>query len=222
MTRTCVDTSGLDVRLIPAALATEMVVANHYLHRRPSISTAVGLFRGDRPVGAVTFGCPASRHMQMGACPKRPELVTELNRLWVADDQAAGTESWFVSRALRLLAPRIVVSYADTSRGHVGYIYRALNFRYAGWTDMERRQPRLDYIPAKGEQVHTREAYRSGVARKVRRAPKVKYWITTGNRAERKGLERMCGWPSISWREFPPPEDGHRQLILTAPARGSS
>ena len=46
-----------------------------------------------------------------------------------------------------MLPPRIVVSYADPLWGHYGYIYRALNFRYAGWTDMERKTPRYDYIP---------------------------------------------------------------------------
>ena len=28
--------------------------------------------------------------------------------------------------------PKIVVSYADTSKGHVGYVYQATNFIYTG------------------------------------------------------------------------------------------
>jgi hypothetical protein len=152
----------------------------------------------------VTYGTPASRHLQMSACPSDPSLVIELNRLWLDDVLPTNSESWFVSRTLRMLPPRIVVSYADPLFGHYGYIYRALNFRYAGWTDMERKTPRYDYIPHDPRQ-HTREAFRTGYAYKRRRVAKAKYWITTGDRLERRQLARICGWPSLSWRDQPVP-----------------
>lgn len=195
---------GPTVRRIEPATATRVVVAEHYLHRRPPISHAFGLFDSDRLVGAVTYGTPASRHLQKSACPTDPGLVMELNRLWVDDAMPGNSESWFVSRSLRMLPPRIVVSYADPLHGHLGYIYRALNFRYAGWTDMERKTPRFDYIPH-NPAAHTREAFRSGYSERRRRVPKVKYWITTGNATDRKRLTRLCGWPSLSWRDSPPP-----------------
>lgn len=203
----------LRVTQIEHRAAAKIVVAHHYLHRKPSISYAYGLHAGDQLVGVVTFGTPASRHMQIGACPSDPSAVIELNRLWVSDAMPPNTESWFVSRALRQLPARIVVSYADTTYGHVGYVYRALSFHYAGWTDMERRLPRLDYLPAK-DGLHTREAFRSGVRTTVRRQPKVKYWTTTGTPAQRRALRARCGWPSLDWHEHPPPTEGHRQLLL--------
>lgn len=189
--------------------ATELVVAHHYLHRRPPISYAFGLALGDDPmieeiVGVVTFGVPASRHLQMGACPTDPSLVLELNRLWVHDDQPTNSESYFVTRALAQLPPRIVVSYADTTHGHLGYVYRALNFRYAGWTDMDRKTPRYDYLPA-DPQTHTRDAFRNGYVEKRRRRPKVKYWTVTGNKTERRHLVARCGWASLDWKTLPPP-----------------
>ena len=97
-----------------------------------------------------------------------------------------------------------MVSYADPVHGHVGYIYRALNFRYAGWTDMERKTPRYDYIPH-DPTAHTREAFRSGYANRVRRVPKVKYWITSGTPSERRTLAKRCGWPTYDWKKMPPP-----------------
>ena len=194
----------LTVAPCSAALAADMVVANHYLHRRPPISHAFALLDDcAHAVGVVTFGVPASRHLQMGACPSDPSVVIELNRLWVHDDQPRNTESWFVARALASLPPRIVVSYADTAQGHVGYIYRALNFRYAGWTDMDRKTPRFDYVPASGG--HSRDAFRGGYVARVRRKPKVKYWTVTGNRSQRRHLATACGWPSLSWIDAPPP-----------------
>lgn len=194
----------LDVAACPKRDAIATVVEHHYMHRRPNIGQAFGLYDDGALVGVVTFGQPASRHLQISACRSNPGLVTELSRLWVHDRMPRNTESWFVSRALRFLPPLIVVSYADTAHGHAGFIYRALSFRYAGWTDMERKTPRYDYIPHDPTQ-HTREAFRSGYAAKVRRQPKVKYWTTTGSAVQRRRLAALCTWPSLDWHTQPPP-----------------
>lgn len=192
------------VRTISSSLAREVAEREHYMHRKPMVRHAYGLFTSERLVGICTFGTPASRHLQKGACPERPDLVIELNRLWVHDDMGPNSESWFVSRCLAALPAYVVVSYADTAQGHVGYIYRALNFRYAGWTDMERKTPRFDYIPATPG-THTRDAFRNGYVDRVRRKPKVKYWTVTGNRSERRNLVRLAAWPSLNWKTIPPP-----------------
>jgi hypothetical protein len=199
------------VDFISPYLAREVAEREHYMHRKPQVSFAFGLFREDVLVGICVFGIPASRHLQIGVCPSEPNQVLELNRLWVSDEMPRNSESWFVSRCLAQLPPYIIVSYSDTIQGHMGYVYRALNFHYAGWTDMERKTARLDYTPA-DPAVHTRDAYRHGWDHIVRRKPKVKYWIVTGNRTDRKRLERLCGWPKMSWKEDPPPTE-HRKYI---------
>lgn len=203
------------VGAIDKQTANELVVRHHYLHRRPSNRFSFGLYGENGDVlGAVVFGAPASRHMQKSVCPGDPDAVIELCRLWVHDSCPRNTESFFVAHALRALPSLLVVSYADTAWGHVGTIYRALNFHYAGWTDMERKTPRYDYIPPDG--LHTRESFRGGEAKwthRVRRKPKAKYWIATGDRRERKALERACGWPSIGWDRFPVPAE-HVHLRL--------
>jgi len=194
----------MNIEAVASPEAAALVVEHHYLHRRPPISYAYGLRVDGATLGVVTFGTPASRHLQKSACPSDPSLTIELNRLWVSGELPRNTESWFVSRALKALPPRIVVSYADTTQGHLGYIYRALNFRYAGWTDMERKTPRFDYIPL-DPAAHTREAFRSGYSERRRRLPKVKYWTVTGDKRERRDLARLCGWPSLDWKLLPPP-----------------
>lgn len=199
-----VDRSTWRVEEIDKKTAASMVVDEHYLHRRPPMSFAYGVIVADDLMGVITYGVPASRHLQKGACPTNPGNVIELNRMWLSDDLPRNSESWAVSRSLKLLPPRIVVSYADTREGHYGYVYRALNFHYAGWTDMERKTPRFDYIPLDPTK-HTREATRSGVSKRVRRKPKVKYWTVTGNRSERRALVNSCGWPILDWKVKPPP-----------------
>ena len=194
--------NGLDFCPIEKDEAQCMVVMNHYLHRRTNITHCFGIFRSKWCVGVVTFGVPPSRHLQVGMCPTAPNSVIELNRLWVNDAEPRNTESWFVSKALRALPPRIVVSYADSAHQHSGYIYRALNFYFAGMTDMDRKTPRYDYIvPGK----HSREAFRGGDgvnAVKVRRLPKWRYWTVTGNRRECRDLERLARWPKLDWHDF--------------------
>lgn len=196
--------AGLWVRQVPSSTANAAVVKHHYLHRKTSISYAFGLYHGPKLIGVVTFGTPPSRHLQMSACPSDPSLVLELNRLWVHDALPRNTESWFVARALKMLPPRIIVSYADPKFGHYGYVYRALNFNYAGWTDMERKT-RFDYIPVDTTK-HTRDAFRTGIAYRVRRIAKVKYWIVTGDRTQRHALTELCGWPRYDWKQLPPPK----------------
>lgn len=63
------------------------------------------------------------------------------------------------------------------------------------------RKIRARYIPWK-EGAHTREAFRTGYAKRVRREPKAKYWTPTGTRTERRELVALCGWPSLDWHEL--------------------
>lgn len=195
--------------------ANELAIRHHYLHRKPSNRYSFGLYGENGDVlGVVVFGTPASRHMQTGALPVDPDAVLELNRLWVHDSCPCNSESFFVARALRALPPSLVVSYADTQWGHVGIVYRALGFRYAGWTDMDRKTPRYDYMAPDG--LHTRESFRGGVAHwthRVRRKPKAKYWRATGNRRDRRNIEAACGWPSLDWDRYPVPTE-HVHLRL--------
>ena len=185
-------------------IATKHVVAYHYLHRRCSISYAYGIYSDGFLMGVVTFGCPPSRHLQVSVCPSDPSVVLELNRLWIDDSMPKNTASWFVARALKLLPPRIVVSYADPAQGHVGYVYRALNFYYAGWTDMERRKPRYEYLPAEIGK-HTHGITEATAHTRILRTSKVKYWIVTGEPKQKRALRAICAWPIMDWRTCPPP-----------------
>lgn len=185
--------------------AAMMCKKHHYLHRCPSVSFAYGVFDAElfgALFGVVTFGVPPSRHLMVSVCKAEPDSVLELNRLLVDDRLGRNTESWFLKRALALLPPRIIVSYADTAWGHNGYVYRASNFYYSGVTDMDRKTPRFDYVtPGK----HSRDTTRNGTmetAEHVRRKPKHRYWTVTGNRRDRKRLEQLVTWPKMAWGEF--------------------
>ena len=57
----------------------------------------------------------------------------ELNRLVITDNSEKNVLSFFVSQTLKKLQkPSVVVSYADSSQHHHGYIYQATNWIYTG------------------------------------------------------------------------------------------
>jgi len=186
---------------------TPFILGIHYAKRWPSISYAFGLFENAELIGVVTYGTPASRHLQKSACPTDPQDVIELNRLCLKYNRK-NEASFLISKSFKLLPSKIVVSYADTSQGHVGGVYQASNFFYAGWTDMDRKTPRFDYACKNG--MHSRNAFRNGDgvnSERIKRKPKIKYWTATGSKSEKKSLIKKCGWPSISWKDYPPPID---------------
>jgi len=105
----------------------------HYAKRIPQIMFAFGLYEDNQLVGVCTYGIPASPSLCMGICGKEySDKVLELNRVCLMDN-TKNQASFLVANSIKLLPkPTIVVSYADTGKGHVGYVYQATNFLYTG------------------------------------------------------------------------------------------
>lgn len=104
----------------------------HYARRMCPVSYAYGAYRGAELIGVVTYGTPVSSSLRVGLCGEEwIENVLELNRLCC--ESVKNIASVLVGRSLQMLPkPSVVVSYADTDQGHVGYIYQATNFIYTG------------------------------------------------------------------------------------------
>jgi hypothetical protein len=99
----------------------------------PSVSWSFGLFYGDRLEGVVTYGTPSSAPLRSGVCGKAfKAYVIELNRLCLHSNMK-NDASFLVSKSLKMIeGNRIVISFADTSQGHLGVVYQASNFLYCG------------------------------------------------------------------------------------------
>ena len=124
----------LKIKQIDYTTAMNVIIEKHYLHRKCPCSLAFGLFcNNDKLVGIIVFGKPASYTLCEGIAGKEESKnVIECNRLWVDDKMPKNTESWFMSRAIKLCPFEIIISFADTEQNHVGYIYQALNWFYCG------------------------------------------------------------------------------------------
>jgi len=120
------------VQPMPTEEALPWLLSRHYARRKCPVSHAFGAYRGAELVGVVTYGTPASAPLRGGICGEAWAVhVLELNRLCCESEP--NLASMLVGRSLRLLPrPSVVVSYADTAQGHVGYIYQATNFLYTG------------------------------------------------------------------------------------------
>lgn len=124
------------VREIASNETHDLLLNVHYAKRLPSISYAYGLFDSGELVGVVTYGRPPAATQRYGVCGREmAEYVYELNRLCLRYNRK-NEASRLVGASLRLLKhPKVIISYADPSEGHAGYIYQATNFLYCGLTE---------------------------------------------------------------------------------------
>jgi len=157
------------------------LLEKHYAKRIPSISYAFGLYENNELVGVCTYGMPASPFLCIGVCgPENKSLVLELNRLCI-NDGLKNAASFLVSKSLKMLPnPTIVVSYADTAMGHVGYIYQATNFFFTGTT-----KERTDMASDDGK--HSRHN-KGDSTNRVHRSSKHRYVFFVGSKQQKKKL----------------------------------
>jgi len=144
---TLFDPSRHSVEPIAEAVAKAFVVKHHYSGTYPAARFRVGLFDDAELVGVAVFSVPASQKVLPRYADIDPREGVELGRLVLLDVCAYNAETWFISRAFRLvrraLGVRFCLSYSDpverrddsgrlVKRGHIGQIYQALNASYFG------------------------------------------------------------------------------------------
>ena len=94
-----------------------------------------GLFKENDLVGVVQFCCyelekeNSIRHF--GFVSDTYEGCWEICRLAVKPQDEHNITSWFLSRAIKMLNPKFIITCADP-RMHDGTIYAAINFDYYG------------------------------------------------------------------------------------------
>lgn len=125
----------MEVRQITSKETDPFLLHIHYAKRKPCIQYAYGLFDNEELIGCVTFGPPASPQVYKSLLlwsDKFKSILIELNRLCLRYNRP-NEASFLVGAALRMLPkPKMVISYADSTQKHVGYIYQATNFMYCG------------------------------------------------------------------------------------------
>jgi len=192
-------------RVVPVSIldCKEWLLKKHYLKRMTSFTYAFGMYDGIELVGVCTFGNAIPMQMKKSICGEKfMDLVYELNRLITNDNLEKNATSFFVSSCLKMLPkPLIIVSYADKSFGHNGYIYQATNFYFTGESHTQK-----DWKLKGREHIHSRTlmdefAFQENRIKKlkekygdnlyqVERPPKNRYVFFIGSKKQKKDLLR--------------------------------
>ena len=113
--------------------AQDIVIKNHYLHRKAPCSFAFGLYDNDELVGVVMYGTPSSSPLRKGLCGiEEAGNVIELTRLWIDDKIGKNAESYLIGNTIKKVNKEIVVSFSEIDQGHIGTVYQATSFLYTG------------------------------------------------------------------------------------------
>ena len=186
--------------------ATFAVKAWHYSRSMPAGRLAcVGAWEAGVFVGAVVFGRGASSEIH-SPFDLRQDQVCELCR--VALGQHAAPTSKIVSIAVRLLRRlcpglRVIVSYADPERQHVGKLYQAMNLLYIGQTAHEsliRLNGRLFHPRTVASRYKTRSIdwlreHVAADAAHLRTAPKFRYALPLDDAMRAQLAPRVQPYP---------------------------
>lgn len=104
--------------------------------------------------GVAIFGQPCG----VNCVQKYGEGLIELRRFCLRDEEPRNSESWFISRCLKVLKTKgikKVLSYSDPNKGHLGTIYKASNFQYVGKSIGNNPQ----ILRYNGKDIHMRQVY---------------------------------------------------------------
>lgn len=199
-------------RHIASKVGKEFIRAHHYTQGCHNGPMCFGLFEGDTLIGVLAFATPSSENVRASVFgPDHRNSVTELHRLVVLDGTPTNTESWFIARALRWIheyrpAIRGVLSFADSSEGHRGVIYRATNALFCGSTGRVRfyrdGAGRLRHPRQNGVNIAPARAAELGWVPEMREA-KYRYLFLVGSRSDRKWARS-----NLRLEDLPYPDDG--------------
>lgn len=191
------------VERISSGTAKKYIKENHYSHGcHNGPSPCYGLFDGEKLIGALMFATPCSEAIRSSVFgPEHKDAVTELHRLHVMDGTPKNTESFFISRCLKLLKQdkpiiKAVITFADTTEGHVGTVYRATNAYRIGKTGCSTfyldKTGRLRHPRQNGVNVTKETAAENGWT-PVKRCAKNRYlYLLYTSKSEKRKLLKMC------------------------------
>ncbi len=196
------------IKQIPFALAKEYIHKYHYSRgSHNGASPCFGLYDNDNLIGCMMFATPCSEAVRASVFGKEyKNHVTELHRLHILDCTPKNTESWFISRCLKLLKqikPQIwaVLSFSDMTEGHEGIIYKATNAYRLGATGKSKfyidQEGRLRHPRQCGVNITTEAARQLGWEPVMREAKNRYLWLLPDNKKHKRELILLCKYKLI-------------------------
>ena len=137
--------NNLIISKISNGFAKRFMEQHHYTHTCPKCTIAYGVFNGELLECVVVYGQPSGKYLAKSIWEGGNEQeCLELLRLFSFDRCPKNIESWSISHSIKMLRQdmpqiKVLVSYADNSAGHIGYIYQASSWLYVGQGSKEKR-----------------------------------------------------------------------------------
>ena len=176
----------------------------HYAKRMPPLQIAYGLYSDKDLLGICSYGIPPSHTLLKGVCGEDfKKDVIELNRL-VLKNNNKNEASFLVGNSLKRLGNKIVVSYADSTQGHVGIVYQATNFIYTGITKPIKEiylksKPHLHHASYRGKTYKQMEEEHGDDVGYRLRSLKHRYVIFVGDKCFTKKAKANLNYPIMSY-----------------------
>jgi hypothetical protein len=132
-----IELSDLNVKLIEFEQSTPFLGAYHYLGFVNKRGVPIGCFYKDELIGVALFA-GMTRNQTVNRLLLKSNQCRELIRFCISPYfHNKNLGSWFLSKSISLLHSRIpellaLVTFADTTVGHVGILYKATNFEFDG------------------------------------------------------------------------------------------
>ena len=203
----------MEVLPIKSEEAKPWLLEKHYAKRMCPISFAFGAYIDGVLIGVVTYGVSASSTLRRGVCGEKwTDCVFELNRLCCANEKNVASE--LVGKSMQMLPkPTVVVSYADTEQGHVGYVYQATNFVYTGLSS-KFKDPKVRGLEHKHHATYAHGLSNAQVIEKfgaenvyfVERARKHRYIFFVGSKTQKKNMMN-----DLTYKVLPYPKGDSRK-----------
>ena len=195
---------NLKVLQIKAEETDQWFKNRHYAKRLPKTCFAFGLYQNEYLIGVISYGHPTGKNVLEAMTHKDfKHSILELNRLCLLQNEK-NLASFFIAKTLKLLPkPNIIISYADASMNHAGYVYQATNFMYFGLSEK-----RTDWL-LKGVNEHQRNVSRKYSKEEmvsntekfqfVERARKHRYVFYIGNKKQKREFLRNLSYEIQSY-----------------------
>ncbi len=197
------DISKYEISRINSKTAKEYIIKNHYSHGcHNGPSPCYGLFDNFKLIGVLMFATPCSENVRASIFGEEyKDWVIELHRLHILDVTPKNTESWFISRCIKLLKKdrpqtKAIISFADSTQGHKGIVYKATHFFYCGKTGKATfyldQDGRLRHPHQNGVNITRKMALEKGWKPVIRFSKNRYIYIYRKPKTEYKKLIKLC------------------------------
>lgn len=161
------DVRNYVIRQISSKEGRQFVIKHHYTHAGGNCRIAFGLFDKnaisgmfeEKLVGVITYGVPSRQNIgEATFAGGNNSNCLEFSRMVVFDDCKC-PRTYFIAKTISTLRrefPEVkcLITYADSTQGHFGYVYQAANWLYCGSC-----KPNFHFEDSDGRRIHKKATW---------------------------------------------------------------